>query len=122
MPSKNQKFKKRFWAIVDDGETGSFNLPFSYLTYTQDSVSSKFHDGVSVEDGEHHLEEAVRVTVFDGQIFILCNRTALAKELQGHTWTTVEVEPYRDVKREFKKKNTGDGTQPIIRHGWSRFR
>ena len=85
------------------------------MKYTQNSVSQYFYDGSSIFSGRY-LNIPIQVTEYRGDIWILNNRTALAKEFSGAKRTWVEFVPYKKCKYIFHRKlSTENGEQPRIR-------
>ena len=81
-------------------------MNFNNLNYTQNSVSNRFSNGGSIYNASN---QAVRFTKVNGQNYILDNRTALSKEMNGYNYTKVKYVPYKYCKSEFHRKNTGNG-------------
>ena len=85
------------------------------INFLQDSIRPNFHDGQPVQGGNSYISKPLRVTKYKGEYYALDNRTAASKIFNGHKKTQVEYVPYNEVKSEFKKKNTGDGSFPDFR-------
>ena len=95
---------------------GLEEVSFDQLKYTQDSVACTFRDGGSVRNAsEKHLEDHIEVTRYNGSIYILSNRTAVAKQLAGHESVMCKFKDIAYCKEEFLKKKTGNGSMPRIR-------
>ena len=91
-------------------------IPFKNLKYTQDSVLSTFRDGTSVRNAsKKHLEDNILITEYRGWMYILSNRTAVAKQLAGHKSVLCQFRDFEDCKDEFLRKKTGAGGFPRIR-------
>ena len=89
---------------------------FSNLRYTQESVRHTFHDKKKIESSNKHIHQPIRVVEYSGVFWILNNRTAYSKQYNGHNRTKVIVEPFNQVKDEFWKKKTGDGSMPKVKY------
>jgi hypothetical protein len=95
---------------------GLKEIPFDKMKYTQDSVKCTFRDGTSVRNASsRHLDDNLEVTVYEGTIYILSNRTAVAKQLAGHQSARCQIKDIRYCKDELLKKKTGTGSMPRIR-------
>ena len=80
---------------------GIKTLRFDMLNYTQDNVGNTFTDGSSVRHGDRHLNDRIDVTIHDGKIWILSNRTAVSKQLHGHLTVECQFKDYKNCAKEF---------------------